>query len=139
MFVRGLAASPWHDASRLYSPLLSALQSVHSTLIDALDDVTTAGLTKPQPEGLQEPGQERRIFDIGQACESGGSESPGATSDAANDGDRGAASTEDAGEKSSLRPALVPVCKVLQVLRKTGARASPPYAPLKVQVRSVAM
>ena len=68
-------------------------------------------MMRMQPEGLQQPGQRWLVFDIGAACAA-----------------------------TSPKPAepLLGVCRLLWRLQREGARASPPWAPLKAQFSTMA-
>ena len=143
MLVRGLpGAAPWHDGEAEYPVVHDMLRRSHEALLDALEHISSAGWMHPQPEGLQEPGQEWRVFDLGAACrrdaadrESEGSGGGGGGGGSAQDDDEG---NDDRGRDGRLRRSLRPVCALLSRLRGMGAEGSPPFAPLKAQFSTMA-
>ena len=94
-------------------------------LLDALDEVLAFGLMRPQPEGLQEAGQQWTVFDLTAACAAGGAADRAVVA--------AAAAPEGAPVSAGVRPRLAPACRLLSSLRAAGAGASPPYEPLKAQ------
>lgn len=144
MLVPGLAASPWHE-SVAYEPLLRTLRGAHELLLDALDAVVSSGAMLPQPEGLQEAGQEWQVFDVGEACAAASTAASAAASTVAITAARAAAAGADpaggtvgATRGGRVRDHLTPACRVLDELRTSGASASPPHVPLRVQFSRMA-
>ena len=150
--VAGLSAWPWYDAENGYAAVRSAMRGAHSQLLDALDEVSSMGRMRPQPEGLQEAGQRWLVFDIGEACEGGGGggddddeegegESKGegeGESDESGGGGAGQGLEEEGAAGSAISSRLQPVCRLLASLRSRGAESIPPYAPLKAQFSTMA-
>ena len=64
----GLLAEPWHDERR-YSKLEALLRDGHDALYEAWGYLSRSGRMSPQPEGLQERGQEWLVFDLSAECE----------------------------------------------------------------------
>ena len=159
--LNGLQAQPWHEAEVAYRAAHEVLRRSHDALLGALDAVTAAGLMRPQPEGLQEAGQEWRVFDLGEACEHGGG-AEGAEEEATQEASNSEAArvdvlvdelgvVDEAADSAEAyvvgghqaRSAvswhrLAPACRVLSTLRAAGADASPPFAPLKAQFSTMA-
>ena len=106
--VPALAAAPWHDANG-YAPALAVLRAAHDGLLREWRALHDGGAMRPQPEGLQERGQRWVVFDLGAACDGGGG-----------------------GGK------LKASCEALDMLRRAGEGATPPFAPLKAQLSTMA-
>jgi aspartate beta-hydroxylase len=97
-----------HEGEVAYAAAHALLRSHHDVLLAALDAARESGRFLPQPEGLQEPGQQWLVFDLGAACAEGGS------------------------------GALAPACRLLRDMGESGGKARPPYAPLKAQFSTMA-
>jgi len=107
--VRALRASPWH-AAHAYDELLVQLRAAHGRLLGELHAAQRERRLEPQPEGLQRPGERWDVLDIGAAC----------------------ASPPEASSRLHFS------CALLRRLRREGAVAAPPYAPLKAQFSTMA-
>ena len=107
LLVRGLQPAPWvDDPERVYAPLVETLKKAHGVFLDTLDYLVSMGHMVPQSEGLQEPGQQWDVFDLGATCGADG---------------------------SHVFKWVAPACNWYHRLRKVGAQATPPCPPLKVQ------